>query len=444
MLSEIQSYLAESLVEMPQPVVPEVPPTARAPHSGSGGMKVDLVSLHLYHLLNIPSTAAQLKRRIRDLQKNLQCSRGEVNSLRDMAESVGHSKSFRVQQQVQVNTKNLEDEFRANERASASIGILQVVLAGSLAFDIIDRAHGLYLGIAAEIEWCEWPLPAPPPPPPPPSYVGMHYAGLLLPRGGKLWVSTLRYGCTGDHVARTPAVSRSADLRKSPVYDTPGLLFVVNMLWWIILGVFIQWVMRILGRRQSQGILAVRYRMVPPCITSLGLAAAICWTLPRCCCHLLRPASVLLPSAVPRLGAAAICCAPPRCCCHLLRPASVLLPSGVTPGGLRRGLILPILQVNEKIDIDRFLDYISTKKVVTEDVDTDALSCTKKFVWTERAAKHWRGGPPKIEIVVDMEFQFLLKCFIQVGEHEEGRGVGERSVDPSDGICGARAAQQPL
>ena len=33
----------------------------------------------------------------------------------------------------------------------ASLEIMQIVLAGSLAFDIIDRLHGLYLGIAGEV-----------------------------------------------------------------------------------------------------------------------------------------------------------------------------------------------------------------------------------------------------------------------------------------------------
>lgn len=41
-----------------------------------------------------------------------------------------------------ANTASLENVFRANERTSASLEIMQVVLAGSLAFQVIDRVTG--------------------------------------------------------------------------------------------------------------------------------------------------------------------------------------------------------------------------------------------------------------------------------------------------------------
>mmetsp|Transcript_24580 Transcript_24580/g.80306 ORF Transcript_24580/g.80306 Transcript_24580/m.80306 type:complete len:1147 (-) Transcript_24580:43-3483(-) len=189
LLSEIQSYLAESLTAVSMPEQPAAD---------------DRASRKLFRIFNVESTHKRLIRRVQDMKKNIDGSRGEVNSLRDMADTVSEAKEVRVAEAVQANTKNLEDVFRANERASASLEIMQVVLAGSLAFDIIDRLHGLYLGIAGEIDWA----------------IEMF----------------------------------------EPVYTTPGAYFIVNMAWWGILGGFIKYLLWHLGE-QASGILSVRYRI---------------------------------------------------------------------------------------------------------------------------------------------------------------------------------------
>ena len=48
---------------------------------------------------------------------------------------------------VQSNTKYLVDASAANERSSASLEVMQVILAGSFAFDIVDRVSGGTLNI---------------------------------------------------------------------------------------------------------------------------------------------------------------------------------------------------------------------------------------------------------------------------------------------------------
>ena len=48
---------------------------------------------------------------------------------------------------VEANTKYLVDASAANERASASLEVMQVILAGSFAFDIVDRVSGGTLNI---------------------------------------------------------------------------------------------------------------------------------------------------------------------------------------------------------------------------------------------------------------------------------------------------------
>lgn len=48
---------------------------------------------------------------------------------------------------VETNTKFLVDASAASERSSASLEVMQIILAGSFAFDIIDRATGGTLNI---------------------------------------------------------------------------------------------------------------------------------------------------------------------------------------------------------------------------------------------------------------------------------------------------------
>jgi len=187
LLSEIQSYLAESLQEVAIPAAPDDPAGQR-----------------LADILHIEATHHRLVRRVHDMKKNIEGARGEVSSLRSMADVVSEGKEFKVQEAVQNNTKNLEDVFRANERASASLEIMQIVLAGSLAFDIIDRLHGLYLGIAGDIDW--------------------------------------------------------ANNAFGFIYETPGMLLLVNMAWWGVLGGFIQGLIKHLAE-QAAGVMSIRYKI---------------------------------------------------------------------------------------------------------------------------------------------------------------------------------------
>merc|ERR1712216_165062 len=62
-------------------------------------------------------------------------------------------KQFRLQETMNSNTKSLEDMFRANERASHSLEVMQVVLAGTLAFEILDRITGEWS--VAETWWAK-------------------------------------------------------------------------------------------------------------------------------------------------------------------------------------------------------------------------------------------------------------------------------------------------
>ena len=85
---------------------------------------------------------------------------------------------------IEFNTKFLVDASAANERASASLAIMQVLLAGSFAFDIVDRIGGTTLNIGPPL-WCvEWVIDP-----------------LLMPAGmwftvNMVWMFILCYGLT--------------------------------------------------------------------------------------------------------------------------------------------------------------------------------------------------------------------------------------------------------
>ena len=259
LLSEIQSYLSESLaaLEAPQRPDPESQPQVAK----------------LYKVLGLSSTASRLQRRILDMKKNIDGSKGDVDSLREMANAVAEGRGFRVQEAVQANTKNLEDVFRANERQSASLEIMQVVLAGSLAFDVLDRLHGLYLGIAADIVWAN-------------EVFG--------------WV-----------------------------YQTPMMLFLMNLAAWAGIGGFIMWSMKHVAEKAA-GVLSINYL------------------------------------------------------------------------------------VNTPINFDKLLTYLQDKEVEVEDSHADKLTFLKKYSWDETDKVRWQGEPPRIEVLVDTRYHFLLKAFIQV------------------------------
>ena len=259
LLSEIQSYLSESLAALEAPAKPD--PQAQP----------QVAKLH--KVLGLSSTASRLQRRILDMKKNIDGSKGDVDSLREMANAVAEGRGFRVQEAVQANTKNLEDVFRANERQSASLEIMQVVLAGSLAFDVLDRLHGLYLGIAADIDWAN-------------KVFG--------------WV-----------------------------YQTPMMLFLMNLGAWALIGGFIMWSMKHVAEKAA-GVLSINYL------------------------------------------------------------------------------------VNTPVNFDKFLTFLQEKEVEVEDSHADKLTFLKKYSWDETDKVRWQGEPPRIEVLVDTRYHFLLKAFIQV------------------------------
>ena len=121
-LKELLLYLEESLAHVKK----GEPPAAAVPAM-------------LYEKLHMSESVESLANRIHDMKKNLDGGESSLKALQDLARKKAENEEMRVQQEIAENTKGLEEIFKANERASSSLNIMQIILAGSLAFDIVSR-----------------------------------------------------------------------------------------------------------------------------------------------------------------------------------------------------------------------------------------------------------------------------------------------------------------
>jgi len=49
-----------------------------------------------------------------------------------------------------------------------------------------------------------------------------------------------------------------------------------------------------------------------------------------------------------------------------------------------------------------------------EDGESDTKTAIKKFHWDETDEIRWKGEPPRIELIVDVKYGFLLSAFVQI------------------------------
>ena len=254
LLEETLGYLRESLEMLADPMVPE-----------------DEAGRNLYQALNIPGLLKDLKERSKDLKKNVTGASHELQGLRDMTDVISENQMFKLQESMQANTKNLEEVFRANERASASLELMQVILAGTLSFDILDRI-------------------------------------------------------TGDWTVTDQEWAKSAFVE--PLMKQPGVWFLISIGLWVVIGTVLIKFMHYL-QDQAQGVLSIR------------------------------------------------------------------------------------LKVNLPIDMANLMVYLKRKNIEDEEMESDRTTATKKLAWTETNNRMWGGTTPRIEIMIDEKYGFLLKVFIQ-------------------------------
>lgn len=105
----------------------------------------DLAGKELHRILNCGHITHNLKKRVRDLQKNIEGAANELGSLTRMTDVINTTQLEDVYKSVEKNTKSLVEACAAKERASASLEIMQIVFAASMAFDLVDLFTGLGL-----------------------------------------------------------------------------------------------------------------------------------------------------------------------------------------------------------------------------------------------------------------------------------------------------------
>lgn len=130
LLQEVLAYLKESLEEMEVPPLPERDRGRR-----------------MYKVLGVPLMRTDIMMRCTDLVKLLHGAHHQLFTLQQMTESINSKQLEDVFKNVETNTKFLVDASAAAERASASLEVMQIILAGSFAFDIVDRLSGGTLNI---------------------------------------------------------------------------------------------------------------------------------------------------------------------------------------------------------------------------------------------------------------------------------------------------------
>ena len=126
LLEEVLMYLQESL---------EQDTSIYAEPADESGYK-------LYQVLKVKTMLNDLRIRMVDMQKVLLGARHEVNGLRAMTDTIAETQMFRLQEEIRGNSSDMLQQLKINERQSTSLDVMQVIFAGSLAFEILDRLTG--------------------------------------------------------------------------------------------------------------------------------------------------------------------------------------------------------------------------------------------------------------------------------------------------------------
>jgi len=112
----------------------------------------DAASQELFDICRLEEAADRLNRRVVDLEKVISACWNDLESLRQMNQVIGSRRKLQINESIEGTTKNLEDAFRAQARNSTTLEVTQVILSGTLAFDILDRFTGQYLSYT-DIRW---------------------------------------------------------------------------------------------------------------------------------------------------------------------------------------------------------------------------------------------------------------------------------------------------
>uniref|UniRef100_A0A061SEX3 Uncharacterized protein n=1 Tax=Tetraselmis sp. GSL018 TaxID=582737 RepID=A0A061SEX3_9CHLO len=138
LLQEVQRSMLESIMVLAD---------------GEADADGDAMHSRLKEMLKIPALVKSLKRRTIDLQKTITACVHDLQRIRQSLTVIEEAQRYKLNSTIRENTQNLEELFRDDARSSTSLEIINIVFAGSLAFNIVDRMTGSYLGVAADITW---------------------------------------------------------------------------------------------------------------------------------------------------------------------------------------------------------------------------------------------------------------------------------------------------
>lgn len=125
LLEEILSYIEETV--------------QLASFASSPDPTDDAVTAKLYDILKLEQTHTTLKLRTTDMKKNITGCMHKIETLREQCQVISERQMLQFQEAMKANTKNLEDVFKAAERSGSSLEIMQLLMSGTLAFEILDR-----------------------------------------------------------------------------------------------------------------------------------------------------------------------------------------------------------------------------------------------------------------------------------------------------------------
>jgi WD repeat-containing protein 35 len=112
----------------------------------------------LIEVLDMSDSWQDLKVQVADCMTDIEASIKEVSALREQTDVNSDHTKLQTTQSMMANTKRLNDLMRSNERSSNALDVMQLILGGTLAFQLLDRVTGswsLQLGGAGRTTWAD-------------------------------------------------------------------------------------------------------------------------------------------------------------------------------------------------------------------------------------------------------------------------------------------------
>jgi hypothetical protein len=130
LLKELLQYIQQSIELMVSPPKPD---------------PSDVGAVELARLINFEVFRHNLSDRTKDMYKNIDGLQTSMKALYMLTDANAEAEMFALVQAQVTNGKQIENTMKAGERSSSSLEVMNGILAGSLAFDLIDRLSTLYM-----------------------------------------------------------------------------------------------------------------------------------------------------------------------------------------------------------------------------------------------------------------------------------------------------------